>query len=469
MNENENNNTLINNDDYNNDAIVDNETFEADEVLEASVNDEPESASSDDISEAVTDDSTADMSFNADEDSTAEKEEENTKAKKPYSYRKSIAVALAGTICCGASLGFTLGLGLNLSNNILNSVSKIGRANFSFSSNADSNAITASTNIVTSNDDIVKVIEAVKDSVVNVNIKATTSDIFNRQYESSGSGSGIIYKEDDKKVYILTNSHVVETATSCTISITGDEQVKASLVGKDTTSDVAVISVLKSDLSAAGIDSVTVAQLGNSDNVQVGETVIAIGNALGQGKTTTQGIVSTTNKEVNIDGKQYNAIQTDAAINPGNSGGALVDTEGKIIGINSAKTASTTVEGTGYAIPINHAVEIATQLMENGTIEKGYLGVSTYTINDQFKRMYQIDIDGVFITSVESDSPAEEAGLQQTDIITAIDNTKVTTAEELSEIITSHKPGDTATLTVIRNGSQSMQVKVTFTNLSQGF
>lgn len=463
---------------------ADNETVKAEAADETNISEAVKSEADTAQSETANiennadtaDNKTAENNVDTAQDIKAESNEKTVSGfKKPYSYKKSIAVALVGTVLCGSSLGFTLGLGLKTSDSILNGISQISRSGFSFSEKkADDNessdsAVAASTNITTSNDDIVKVVNNVENAVVNVDITATTSSFFNQTYETTGSGSGIMYKEDDKKVYILTNNHVVEGANSCTISVTGKEKVKASLVGKDASTDIAVISVLKSDLAAAGISSPVIAKCGNSDQIEIGETVIALGNALGQGKTATVGIVSTTNKEVNIDGTKYNAIQTDAAINPGNSGGALVNTSGEIIGINSAKLASTQIEGTGYAIPINQAMQVANELIESGTVEKAYLGVSTYSITDEFKKMYQINIDGVFVTAVEEGSPADEADLQQTDIITAVDGTPVTKAEKLSEMIKAHKPGDSIKLSVIRNGSVSTEITAKLTNLNQGF
>ena len=377
------------------------------------------------------------------------------KETKKYTYKKSIAVGLAGTILCGASFGYFLGVGLNTSNSENTTAT-------------DTNNSTVST-YASSEQNISKTVSNVENSVVNISIKVTASNMFNQTVDEEGSGSGIIYSQDDNKVYILTNNHVVDSANSVTISITGKEQINAKLVGKDATSDLAVISVSKSDLKSAGIESVNTAKLGDSDKIEVGQTVIAIGNALGQGKTATVGIISAENKVLNIDGVKYNAIQTDAAINPGNSGGALVNTDGEVIGINSAKASQTSVEGTGYAIPINQAKTIAKELMENGTVDKPYLGISGYSITDDFRKMYNIDINGVFVGKIESNSPAEKCGLQVSDIITAVDGKTVNSIEELSKIISSHKSNDTITLSVVRNGNQKGEIKATLANSNDQF
>jgi serine protease Do len=399
-------------------------------------------------------------------------DEDEPKAKHKSTrtaYKRTIALGLAGTIFCGASLGLSLGVGLNISKNLFSG----GIGNFSFAQNTDENAtIDASATGLTltpSEDSVAKVFNQVKDSVVNISITVQSSGYFNQTYESTGSGSGIIYSQDDEKVFIVTNNHVVDGASSVKISITGSEQVSAKLVGKDASSDLAVISVLKSDLNAAGITSVTPAVFGDSDNMEVGEFVIAIGNALGQGKTATRGIISALNKEINVDGKKLTVLQTDAAINPGNSGGALVNTAGEVVGINTAKLSSSSVEGMGYSIPTSVAKSIIEELMQKGTVDKPYLGISVYTINDQFKRMYNINYDGVFITNVESGSAAEQAGLQTTDIITGVNGQTVTSSEELSNALSKYKSGEQITLSIIRNGSTQMNITATLANQNEQF
>lgn len=390
------------------------------------------------------------------------------KKEPKYSYKKSIAVGLAGVVLCGGSLGYFLGLGLNTSKTITSAVT--GGFSFDSSSSDTTPATATSSNLVASEDSIAKVVGSVENSIVNISIKAQSgTDWFGQTYESEGSGSGIIYKVDGDTVYIVTNNHVVESANSVTVSITGKEQVNAKLVGKDASSDLAVISVSKTDLAAAGVADVTAAKFGNSDDMQVGETVIPIGNALGQGKTATLGIISAQNKEINIDGKKLTVIQTDAAINPGNSGGALVNTAGEVIGINTAKLSSSAVEGIGYAIPISSAKTIIETLMTNGTVDKPYLGIQGYTIDENFEKIYGINIPGVFISKVEANSAAEQAGLQVSDIVTAIDGTAVANIETLSQQISKHKSGDNINLTIIRNGRQEMTITATLQNQNEQF
>ncbi len=394
--------------------------------------------------------------------------------KKKYSYKKSIAVGLAGIILGGASMGYFLGIGLNASSSLTGTVENIINGDFSFDNIDEENNTEplAGGDLAPSSSSIANTVKSVENSIVNINIKAqVTGGWFGQTYESEGSGSGIIYKVDGDKVYIVTNNHVVEDATTVSISVTGNEQVNAKLVGKDATADLAVIYVSKSDLEKAGITNIKAAIFGNSDNMLVGENVIAIGNALGRGKTATLGIISAANKTINIDGKKLTMLQTDAAINPGNSGGALVNTNGEVIGINTAKYSSynNSVEGTGYAIPVTTAKEVINSLVEKGTVDKPYLGISGYTIDENFRRIYNVKEQGVFIGNVESNSAAEKAGLQVSDIITAIDGTPVTKVEELSAQISKHKSGDQIVLTILRNIDQEMTVRATLTNLNEQF
>ena len=399
----------------------------------------------------------------------SESTDTDTEPKVKKTFRRTVALGLSGAILSGASLGFCFGVGLNASKNLFSET----RLPFSFdqikSEDSSTDVQATALNLDPSESSISATINSVEHSVVNISITAQSATFFNQVYESTGSGSGIIYSEDNEKVYIVTNNHVVDGASSVTIAIDGDEQIDAKLVGKDASSDLAVISVLKSDLKSAGIESVKVANFGDSDSLEVGEYVIAIGNALGQGKTATRGIISALNKDINIDGNTLNVLQTDAAINPGNSGGALVNTNGEVIGINTAKTASSSIEGTGYAIPINNAQTIISQLMENGTVDKPYLGITGYTITEEFKQMYNINIDGIFVGGIASGSGAEKAGLQVSDIITSINGQKLTESNQLSDFISKCKSGDTVTLEIIRNGHQSMTVTATLSNLNETF
>jgi len=384
------------------------------------------------------------------------------KKKKNHKFARRTAVACATIAIFGCSVGFGTVIGLKTSENM--PIENNGYSEFKFNDIPEAEQMS-----ISDNNEIINIVKNTSSSVVNISIKAQQTDFFNRIYEDTGSGSGIIYKEDNEKIYIVTNNHVIDSATSVNISITGQEQVPAKLVGKDAQSDVAVISVLKSELQKANITNIKVAEFADSDAVEVGEYVLAIGNALGQGKTVTQGIISAQNKQVNIDGKNLNVLQTDAAINPGNSGGALVNSTGKIIGMNTAKLSGTTVEGTGYALPSTSVKAIADELIANGTISKPYLGISGFTMSDDFMAMYNITTKGVFINGVEDMSAASAAGLKYSDIITSINGTPITTMDELSSAISKCKVGDKIQIGIIRNGYEPMTVTATLMDMNSKF
>ena len=308
----------------------------------------------------------------------------------------------------------------------------------------------------------VAVIDEVFPSVVNISTSGTTSQSyygFVIPYEYESAGSGIIFSEDDKKIYIATNNHVVDGATSISISIAEEDSVKATVIGKDSSSDLAVVSVLKDDLEKAGVEQIKIAKFGNSDNISVGEDVIAIGNALGEGKVATGGMISSKLKTVTLEDKALTVIQTDSAINPGNSGGALVDYEGYVIGVNTAKIASSKVEGVGYAIPSNIALPILEKLLEDGTVPKPYIGIVGTSVTDDLAQMYGLPV-GAYITQVLENSGAAKAGLKEGDIITDFAGVKIMNMDILVETVSKLKVGDKVDIRVIRNGNEIIETKL---------
>lgn len=383
-------------------------------------------------------------------------EAEQLKQAKSKKMKKKIGKLLFGTTAaaiCLASAGFGIGVGLNTSRNV---ISKSELTSFGFEKVANTGA--NEDLLLTSTNSLTNIINEVQNSVVNISTTAVKQGFFNQLYENSGSGSGIIFKETVDTVYIITNAHVVEGASTVYISISGKEQIASKLVGRNYSSDLAVISVSKTDLEKQGIPSVSVAKFADSENIQVGEFVVAIGNALGEGKTVTKGIISAKDKEINIDGTSLTVLQTDAAINPGNSGGALVNTDGLVVGINTAKLASSEIEGIGYAIPSNTIIQNAEAIIENGDIEKPYLGIMGFTITDSFKTIYNIDYDGVFITEVQKGSNAESAGINATDIILGLNDKEIKSVEDLSSEISKSNVGDEVTFKIIRNGAEEKTI-----------
>lgn len=305
----------------------------------------------------------------------------------------------------------------------------------------------------------IELIKKVKPSIVCITTKTITEDWWFQTYESEGAGSGVIFHEDDENVYIVTNAHVVSGANSVMISVSESDMVEASLVGKDTNADLAVIYVSKDALRSVGITGVTVADIGSSSELQVGESVIAIGNALGQGNTATAGIVSALSKDVNIQGRKLTVIQTDAAINPGNSGGALINSRGQVIGINTAKLAITSVEGIGYAIASDVAKPIIEQMMN--TTSTPALGVTVVNVSEEDAERYSLPQAGVMIEEVVKGSAAEKAGIKVGDIVTSYNGSPIFTSEQLIEAIQSSSVGDTVNISVVRDGeTKSISAKL---------
>lgn len=388
------------------------------------------------------------------------KQQQKNKRKKAA---KVILKSGAVASCC-LFLGVGIGTGAIVSKNV---ISKKEQSNFKFNVSDVSQASLEDNVILTSNS-ASSIFKEVGDSVVNISTKVS-GGFFNSELQDLGSGSGIIYKVDGDKVYILTNNHVIEGASYVTISVTGNEQVEANLVGTDPSSDLAVLSVSKKDMNNAGIKDITVAKFANSDNVEVGDFVFPIGNALGRGKTMTQGMISAQNKQINIDGKNLTVIQTDAAINPGNSGGALMNSDGEVVGINTAKLSSSAIEGIGYAIPSNIAIDIADQIINNGYVERPYFGIMGKTITENTKRIYNLNASGVIVVEVEEDSNAERSGLKAGDIITDFNGQKIETLDDLSGAINKCKPNDTVSFNIIRNGREEMTLNVTLTPSNTSF
>ncbi len=274
-----------------------------------------------------------------------------------------------------------------------------------------------------------------------------------------GYGSGVIISTDG---YIITNAHVIDDASKLVVILAGGEEVEATLVGKDETTDLALLKIEK--------DGLTAINLGNSDEVRVGETVLAIGNPMGQELygSVSKGIISATNRQITMDSHVYTMLQTDTAINPGNSGGALVNTKGELIGICSVKTISTgtdsngnsiSAEGLGFAIPINEAMPIIEELKEKGYVERPVLGVTGGFLTEQGAAYYRCPV-GFVVQQVSVGGGAEAAGIQSMDVITAIDGQELASYAEMSQAITSHEIGDTVTVTVWRNG-ETLDLNVT--------
>ena len=304
----------------------------------------------------------------------------------------------------------------------------------------------------------VRVAKAVGPTVVGITNKAVARDWFNNPVETEGVGSGVIFRKDG---YIVTNYHVVSGAKELIVSLADGRSLQGKLIGADELTDIAVVKVDANDLPTA--------VFGDSNDILVGEPAIAIGNPLGlefRGSVTV-GVVSALNRTLELSDRRVKLIQTDAAINPGNSGGALVNADGLIIGINSAKLAASGVEGMGFAIPINTVQTIVDELMDKGYVARPYLGVSVFDPETAARYGYQLNIDkGVYIFRVTLGGAADKAGLQRGDIILKINGTEVNTVTDVRNAVADHKVGDTVQLTYDRNGSEQT-VNVTLEEMPQ--
>lgn len=313
-------------------------------------------------------------------------------------------------------------------------------------------------NIESTNDLIKSVIEAVRPSVVSITTLTENKSFFNIPIQYEGSGSGIIFHKTTTDIYVATNYHVIQNASKVGIGIRDNPPVPAKLVSKDPNSDLAVISVNYDDLIKEGIYDISVAKFADSSNVNVGDYVIAIGNALGEGITSTFGIISSTSTDITTKTGDLNVLQTTAAINPGNSGGALINLNGEVIGINTAKIDNTLIEGIGYTISSNIAIPIIEQMMNN--TNPATLGVYVSDIH-QDNSNYDEIAGGALIVDIIKNGPAHRAGLIPNDIITSLNNTPILSSKQLVEEMKKYSSSDTVKLKILRNGKvKTIKVKL---------
>ena len=382
---------------------------------------------------------------------------QNTAPAAPKKPRKNAGKAVKSIVALvlAAAMGFMGGfVGARFGGNNKVIIQQVERSD---SSSADSESAAEGTT-VSSGMTTAQVAKTVSPSVVVI----TTEQVVYSQWSwygqsqvESGAGSGVIISSDG---YILTCAHVVSGASNITVSI-GDKDYPATLVGEDTTSDIAVVKV-----DATGLTPATV---GDSDNLKVGESVMAVGNPLGElGGTVTSGIVSALNRSVSIQGTSsvntMSLIQMDASVSPGNSGGGLFNMNGELVGIVNAKSSDSDAEGLGFAIPVNDAVKVAQELLENGYVTgRPYLGISYYAVTDaQTAAQLGVNAYGVYIVEVVKGGPADKAGLQAGDRIVSVDGSEVATQSDLGTLMQDHKAGDTIEITVARGG-QMQTVSVT--------
>ena len=291
-------------------------------------------------------------------------------------------------------------------------------------------------------------------SITNMSIQEVQNFFGQTQEQESESlGSGIIIQQSDTELLIATNNHVVEGADTLTVTFVDEENVEANIKGTDPSKDLAIVAVPLESIKDSTMETIAIATLGDSNEVQVGKPAIAIGNALGYGQSVTTGIISATNRQIDMDGFDSELIQTDAAINPGNSGGALLNANGAVIGINTAKINSSVAEGMGYAIPISDASEVLTNLMNRETRERvsdearGYLGITGQDVSSDIGEAYNMPT-GVYISEVTKGSGAEQAGLSRGSIITGMEGVTIDSMETLQDQLSYYAVGETVELTV---------------------
>lgn len=291
--------------------------------------------------------------------------------------------------------------------------------------------------------------------------------------ESPVSGSGIIIGQSDTELLIVTNAHVVDDVNNLSVTFNDDQKVDAYVKGSKASKDIAVLAVKLENISEDTLSQIKVATIGDSDSVEVGQAAIAIGNALGYGQSVTSGCISALNRSITVDSTTYDGlIQTDAAINPGNSGGALLDASGNLIGINSAKASSDSVEGMGYAIPISSVKDLINDLMNKEVREvvdeekRGYLGIYGVTVTEDVSASYGYP-QGVYVRETVDNSGAQKAGIMQGDIICEVDGNDITDMTELTELLEYYEAGETISVTVYRlsdSGYTEVKLNLTLTS-----
>lgn len=370
-------------------------------------------------------------------------------AKKRYSFRRYVTAGICGMLVGAIICGTTIGLTMHAQD--ASGQNRVNLAQYSMS-DSDGVVMTSTNEILGKELDVSRIAEKVGPSVVGIVNNQTYTAWNGGVYEQQGgSGSGIIISSDG---YIITNSHVIEGASSIDVVLNSGDKYIASLVGYDSKTDLAVLKINATNLPAA--------ELGKSADLKVGELAVAIGNPLGlefQGSVTA-GVISALNRTMEVEGRQYTLVQTDAAINPGNSGGPLVNKYGQVIGINTVKISSSTAEGMGFAIPIDVALPIIEELIENGYVSgRPQIGIGIRDITQTMSMYYDLPV-GVYVVSVSAGSGAEKAGIKAGDVVIKADGKTVTTADELNEVRDTHKVGEKMKLTLVRDGN-TMDVNVT--------
>lgn len=372
------------------------------------------------------------------------KPEKKKKERKPGGFGKQLAKCAALALVFGLVAGGVM-TGVNYASGKVLGTTNAGNVQASLTTGDDSTVQPTAISSSYVATDVSDIVDEVMPSIVAItNVSQTEYQSFwgqSKTYESTSCGSGIIVSQDKEYLYVATNNHVVEGANSLTVTFANDDTVSAEIKGTDPSTDLAVVKVALSSIKDDTMSAIKVATLGSSDTLKVGESCIAIGNALGYGQSVTTGVISALNREVSVSDSSsstnYTAelVQTDAAINPGNSGGVLINMDGQVVGINNAKLEDTSVEGMGYAIPITTAKTILTDLMNAGSVstkDAAFLGVVGRDINESYSSALGIP-SGIYVSQVVSGSPAEKAGISAGDVIVKFEGNNVSTMSGLKE------------------------------------
>lgn len=392
------------------------------------------------------------------------KPEKKKKERKPGGFGKQLAKCAALALVFGLVAGGVM-TGVNYASGKIFGTTNASNVQASLTTGDDSTVQPTAISSSYVATDVSDIVDEVMPSIVAItNVSQTEYQSFwgqSKTYESTSCGSGIIVSQDKEYLYVATNNHVVEGANSLTVTFANDDTVSAEIKGTDPSTDLAVVKVALSSIKDDTMSAIKVATLGSSDTLKVGESCIAIGNALGYGQSVTTGVISALNREVSVsdssNSTNYTAelIQTDAAINPGNSGGALLNTAGEVIGINSVKYSDTSVEGIGYAIPMDTAKPIIEELITKEKVDESnsaYLGIAGVDVTSDVAKTYNMPT-GVYVAQVMEGAAAEQAGIQKGDIITKFDGKDVTSMEELSSNMQYYAAGTTVDVVIERSSN----------------
>ena len=396
---------------------------------------------------------TSDQNMNTENYSTGGNQDQGPKKKHGKG-----ASRWAKVVCTGLVFGVVASAAFQASNIVAGKVlgtTQTTNKTAKTTTTANSAKLTTSSNSSSGTANVTEVAKNAMPSIVSIT-NMSVQEVQNffggtQKQKSESAGSGIIVGQNDSELLIVTNNHVVEGSSTLTVTFIDEESVEADIKGTDSDKDLAVVAVPLSKIKDSTMNKIAVATLGDSDKTQVGDQVIAIGNALGYGQSVTTGIVSA--KERTMDSYDGKLLQTDAAINPGNSGGALLNANGEVIGINSAKIATETVEGIGYAIPVSDVSDLITNLMNQKTktkvaeSERGYIGIKGVDVTSDSAQMYNMPT-GVYVSEVTKGGGAEKAGMTRGCIITGINGTTVSSKDDLQEQLQYYAKGDEVELTI---------------------